>query len=175
MPRVQSKTDRGSTARRLEPSWRPARPLLRCMGRSVIAICAIAVLSLVAGFGWFLWNLPADEIMLQRDADGIVVLTGGASHLTRLPELVGTRAKLMSGCHQPVETITGTEVPAAWFASGLRILDIDNPHALREVAHYLPDVPPGADRVSSNDVFVDARGLIYLIDRNRGLSILERA
>jgi hypothetical protein len=28
--------------------------------------------------------------------------------------------------------------------------------------------------VSSNDVFVDDRGLIYLIDRGRGLSILER-
>jgi hypothetical protein len=24
-------------------------------------------------------------------------------------------------------------------------------------------------------VFVDARGLIYLVDRNRGMSILERA
>ena len=92
----------------------------------------------------------------------------------QVPALVGARAPLMSGCHQPIETITGTEVPAAWFASGLRVIDIANPHALREVAHYLPEVPPGAGRVSSNDVFVDARGLIYLIDRNRGLSILER-
>ena len=25
----------------------------------------------------------------------------------------------------------------------------------------------------SNDVFVDVRGLIYLLDRNRGLDILE--
>ena len=38
----------------------------------------------------------------------------------------------------------------------------------------MPDVPAGAQRVCSNDVYVDARGLIYLIDRNRGLSILER-
>jgi hypothetical protein len=29
--------------------------------------------------------------------------------------------------------------------------------------------------VCSNDVFVDNRGLIYLIDRKRGLHILERA
>jgi hypothetical protein len=28
--------------------------------------------------------------------------------------------------------------------------------------------------VSSNDVTVDDRGLIYLIDRRRGLTILER-
>ena len=32
----------------------------------------------------------------------------------QVPELVGQRNKLMTGCHQPVETITGTEVAAAW-------------------------------------------------------------
>jgi hypothetical protein len=45
---------------------------------------------------------------------------------------------------------------------------------LREAAYFMPDVPPGTDRVQSNDVTVDARGLIYLIDRRRGLTILER-
>jgi hypothetical protein len=92
----------------------------------------------------------------------------------QVPELVGKKSPLMTACHQPVETIATTEVPAAWFASGLRVIDIANPHAPREVAHWMPDVPSGAQRVCSNDVFVDARGLIYLIDRNRGLSILER-
>lgn len=78
------------------------------------------------------------------------------------------------GCHQPIEDIRSTEVPAAWFENGLRVVDISNPHRLTEVAHYIPDVPSGAARVSSNDVFVDDRGLIYLIDRTRGLWILER-
>ena len=32
-----------------------------------------------------------------------------------------------------------------------------------------------AERVCSNDVFVGARGIIYLIDRTRDLSILERS
>ena len=86
----------------------------------------------------------------------------------------GTPQPEFTGCHQPTETITVTEVPVAWFAYGLRIVDIADPHAPREVAHYLPDVPQGCSRVSSNDVFVDDRGLIYLIDRGRGLSILER-
>jgi hypothetical protein len=80
----------------------------------------------------------------------------------------------MTGCHQPVETIVATEIPVAWFANGVRIIDIGDPGALREVAHFVPD-PLGADaRPSSNDVFVDERGLIYLIDRMRGVSILER-
>ncbi len=92
----------------------------------------------------------------------------------QLPELVGKPSPLMTGCHQPVETIIGTEVPAAWFASGLRVIDIANPLAMKQAAWWMPDVPSGAQRVCSNDVFVDARGLIYLVDRNRGLSILER-
>lgn len=79
-----------------------------------------------------------------------------------------------TGCHQPVETITDTVVPVAWFAYGLRLVDIADPHAPREVGHFLPGVPAGSSRVSSNDVFVDERGLIYLIDRGRGLDILER-
>jgi hypothetical protein len=53
-------------------------------------------------------------------------------------------------------------------------VDIANPHAPREVASFMPDVPAGAARVQSNDVCYDERGLIYLIDRGRGLHILER-
>jgi hypothetical protein len=80
----------------------------------------------------------------------------------------------MTGCHQPVERIVGPEVPVTWFAHGLRIIDISRPHAMREAAYFLPDPPPGSDRVQANDVYVDERGLIYLIDRVRGLHVLER-
>jgi hypothetical protein len=80
----------------------------------------------------------------------------------------------MTGCHQPCEKVTGTEIPFAWFANGLRIIDVANPRSPREVAHFMPDAPEGTDRVSSNDVTVDDRGLIYLLDRRRGLTIVER-
>ena len=63
----------------------------------------------------------------------------------------------------------------AWFARGLRIVDIANPHAPCEVGHFLPPVPEGSARVCSNDVCVDDRGLMYLVDRGRGVHILERA
>jgi hypothetical protein len=79
-----------------------------------------------------------------------------------------------TGCHQPCEKVFGTEIPFAWFAQGLRIIDIKNPQAPREVASYMPDPAPGQTRVSSNDLTVDDRGLIYLIDRVGGLSIVER-
>ena len=80
-----------------------------------------------------------------------------------------------TGCHQTAEQVVmGTELPVAWFTHGLRIVDIANPHAPREVACFVPPVPPGADRLSTNDVFVDGRGLLYVVDRHRGMHILER-
>ena len=57
---------------------------------------------------------------------------------------------------------------------GLRILDISNPRCMKEVAHYLPDPQPGHKKIVSNDVYQDDRGLIYLIDRYRGMHIVER-
>ena len=54
------------------------------------------------------------------------------------------------------------------------MIDVANPHSLREVVYFIPDVPEGADRVQSNDVTVDEHGLLYLIDRRRGLTIIER-
>ena len=80
----------------------------------------------------------------------------------------------MTACHQPSEKLMGTEVPFAWFSHGLRMIDIANPHAPREVAWYMPDVPAGCERLSSNDVTLDDRGLIYMTDRQRGMVIMER-
>jgi len=80
----------------------------------------------------------------------------------------------MMGCHQPSERFEGTVVPFSWFAQGLRLVDLADPFAPKEVGFYEPDVPQGYERVSSNDVTVDPNGLIYLLDRQRGLSIIER-
>jgi hypothetical protein len=79
----------------------------------------------------------------------------------------------MMGCHQPSERFKGTIIPFAWFAQGLRILDIADPFAPREVAFYEADPPPGFNLASSNDVTIDDRGLCYLIDRQRGVDIIE--
>jgi hypothetical protein len=80
----------------------------------------------------------------------------------------------MTGCHQPSERFSGTVIPFAWFAQGLRLVDIADPFAPREIGHFLPDPADGADRISSNDVTIDDRGLIYLVDRIRGVDIVER-
>ena len=79
----------------------------------------------------------------------------------------------MTGCHQPSERFRGTVIPFAWFAQGMRLVDVADPFHPAEVGHYLPDPPQGAERASSNDVTVDSRGLIYLVDRVRGVDIIE--
>jgi hypothetical protein len=79
----------------------------------------------------------------------------------------------MTGCHQPSERFSGSIIPFAWFAQGLRIVDFTDPFAPKEVGFYERDPAPGADRASSNDVTIDARGLLYVVDRVRGIDIIE--
>lgn len=79
----------------------------------------------------------------------------------------------MTGCHQPSERFSSTVIPFAWFAQGLRLIDIADPFKPREVGHFIPDIPTGYDRPSSNDVTIDDRGLVYLVDRQHGVDIIE--
>jgi len=50
---------------------------------------AFAVL-LAVGFGCFIWLLPSEEVVLDRNADGVVVLTGGTSRVVDALELLAT-------------------------------------------------------------------------------------
>ena len=79
------------------------------------------------------------------------------------------------GAHQFQEHMKGgdTLVYCAWFAGGLRIVDIADPSAPQEVGYYIPEPAPGKAAPQSNDVDVDERGLIYLGDRYAGFDILE--
>lgn len=76
------------------------------------------------------------------------------------------------GGHQFREKLDSTLVYATWFAGGLRVLDLADPYMPVEVAHFMEPGPSGAVP-QSNDVFVDDGGLIYVLDRNNGLDILE--
>jgi len=77
------------------------------------------------------------------------------------------------GAHQFQEHIEGTLAYCAWFSGGLRVVDIGNPLAPQEVAWFIPEPCGGQDSPQTNDVEVDARGLVYLVDRNCGFDILE--
>jgi hypothetical protein len=68
-----------------------------------------------------------------------------------------------------------------WFNAGLRVYDIAEPRAPREVAHFVPadpvrrhgPLPATALVTQSEDVLVDRRGVIYLSDKNQGLYLLR--
>jgi hypothetical protein len=133
------------------------------MGRRVMLVADEDVLRVGAGVPAFLWMVDiTDETRPVPFASFQVEGLDGAPQ----PDY--------TGCHQPCEEVRGTEIPVAWFAQGLRIVDVANPRVPREVASFVPDPAPGADRVCSNDVCYDSRGLLYLIDRIRGLHIVER-
>lgn len=77
------------------------------------------------------------------------------------------------GAHQFREKLDSTLVYLTWFAGGLRIVDVADPFHPEEVAHFMPEPVNGNPSPQSNDVDVDDRGLIYLLDRNDGFDILE--
>jgi uncharacterized SAM-binding protein YcdF (DUF218 family) len=60
----------------------------RHIGSAVAKLVVLGGLALVLGFLAFLWLLPNEEVVLDRKADGIVVLTGGTSRVTDALELL---------------------------------------------------------------------------------------
>ena len=83
-----------------------------------------------------------------------------------------SRAPGRFGAHQYREKLDGTLVYVTWFSGGLRIVDVANPFRPKEVGYFIPEPVAGEPSPQSNDVDVDDRGLIYLIDRNVGFDIL---
>ena len=77
------------------------------------------------------------------------------------------------GAHQFQEHFEDTLVYCAWFSGGLRIVDINDPLAPREVGFYIPEPVNGAPVPQTNDVDTDTRGLVYIVDRFTGFDILE--
>jgi uncharacterized SAM-binding protein YcdF (DUF218 family) len=95
--------DAGGMPRPEEPIARGPGRLLRGLGWSVLALGAAVAGLLGAGFLWFVWRVPADEVALNRNADGIVALTGGASRVADAMELMAAgRGKrlLISGAYR---------------------------------------------------------------------------
>jgi hypothetical protein len=74
----------------------------------------------------------------------------------------------------------GRMVFVSWFNAGVRAIDIRDPYAPKEAGFYIPattkDTDPrdGKIAIQTNNVEVDDRGLIYIVDRaNTGIHILE--
>ena len=77
------------------------------------------------------------------------------------------------GAHQFHERMAGTLVFAVWFSAGLRVVDLADPLSPREVGFFIPEPAGGRPAPQSNDVMLDQRGLIYVVDRHVGFDVLE--
>ena len=85
----------------------PTRRWLRLIARAAMLTCVACAALICGGFVWFIYHVPAEEVALTRNADGIVVLTGGASRITDAIELLAAgRGKrlLISGVHRTTTT-----------------------------------------------------------------------
>jgi hypothetical protein len=67
-----------------------------------------------------------------------------------------------------------------YFNAGLRVIDISDPRLPREVGSFVPPDPterrgllPRTLAAQSEDVLVDARGFIYVTDKNHGVHVLR--
>jgi hypothetical protein len=96
------------------------------------------------------------------------------------------------GSHSSHESFTpiyyGRVLFVTFFNAGVRALDIRDPFDVKEVGYYIPATTANTDRrcvgegvyerckvaIQSNNVEVDDRGYIYVVDRaNTGLHVLE--
>jgi uncharacterized SAM-binding protein YcdF (DUF218 family) len=78
------------------------RVLRRAVFGIFAAIAAGAALAVAGGFLWFAHSVPTEEVVLHQDADGIVVLTGGASRIADAVELLAAghgKRLLITGVH----------------------------------------------------------------------------
>ncbi|WP_205944578.1 LVIVD repeat-containing protein [Pelagibius litoralis] len=112
----------------------------------------------------FLWVFDV------TDYDNIVALS--AFDVSEL-DSPWARAPGRFGAHQFREKLDTPLVYATWFSGGLRVVDVSDPFAPVETAHFIPEPRGDEPSPQSNDVDVDDNGLMYLIDRNRGFDILE--
>ena len=77
--------------------------MMRKVMRAILLVVLAVAVVFGGGFVWFVLHVPDTEVALDRNADGIVVLTGGASRISDAIELLAAghgKRLLISGVHR---------------------------------------------------------------------------
>jgi uncharacterized SAM-binding protein YcdF (DUF218 family) len=85
-----------------QPNVSTSAPPRRRLGALIVAVLAITFAAAAAGFAGFISQLRGTEAKPSRNADGIVVLTGGSSRVSDAMELLADgygQRLLISGVH----------------------------------------------------------------------------
>ena len=128
--------------------------------------------------------LNAQEEEARRGRAHACLLTFGVSDLAAIKPLGQFQVSELDspfsrtggarfGAHQFCERVSGTLIHAVWFGGGLRIIDVADPLSPREVGYFIPEPVNGRPAPQSNDVALDGRGLICIVDRHVGFVVLE--
>lgn len=77
------------------------------------------------------------------------------------------------GAHNLHENLPGSYqsqelVFVTYFNAGLRVYDVSDPTEPRDIAHWIPESPPGQSAIQINDLYVDADHTIFASDRLTG-------
>jgi hypothetical protein len=123
----------------------------------------------------------ADGPHAPRRAIRVVDVSGASPRVTALcPHPAGfDDLPLRFGAHNVHENRAGSYrserlVFASYFSAGVRVYDLADAEHPVEVAHWVPEAPPGQPVAQINDLFVDDSGLIWVTDRiGGGLYVLE--
>jgi uncharacterized SAM-binding protein YcdF (DUF218 family) len=86
----------------------PSAKTIKRAGLVLGVVLTLSTFALGAGFLWFVSKVPEAEVSLDRNADGIVVLTGGSARITDAVELLASgRGKrlLISGVNRTTNSI----------------------------------------------------------------------
>src|SRR5215471_7186095 len=136
-------------------------PLLRRLGWSTLTLCAFAALSMGLGFLWFVRQVPAEEVTLNRDADAIELLASGrgkrllisgpyratnSKEISRLNPEFERWVRCCVDFDRSLNTLGNAIETKRWAERrGFRSLIVVTsnyhmPRALAEIAHQLPNV-----------------------------------
>lgn len=110
----------------------------------------------------------------------VIDVSGEPAVLAQCPHPAGfDHLPLRFGAHNLHENQAGSYrserlVFATYFSAGVRVYDLADPRHPAEVAHWVPEPPPGQPVAQLNDLYVDAGGLVWVTDRiGGGLYVLE--
>lgn len=77
--------------------------------------------------------------------------------------------------NRPGRHVDPDTVYLTYFNAGLRVIDVRYAERPTEIAHFVPDAPPGQRSIQLNDLVVTEDGLIFATDRiSGGLYVFDR-
>src|SRR5262245_12239995 len=129
MPAFPSPTPQQPNQHGAPQRGRAAGGLMQRLVRAGAALGAAAVVAVGAGFWWFVWSVPTQEVQLDGNADGIVVLTGGSSRVADAIELLSEgrgRRLLITGVYRATTAAEIARVAPAYERLIACCVDLDH-------------------------------------------------